>query len=1334
MALNFTSTWNVLGRLRKRTALPRTRVSRKTASHRFLEHLEDRCLLATFNASGTLDAFTSLNFHLKASETLTVTSINGTGYQFKLSGSATWSGPTSTPHHVQYAGSTLVVNTYSYFHLFQIVDDAAGSNIVFGSTSNHSYDDSISIKLNSSPGVVTFKGSTSFSGGNYLSLETSNAVSFAAGATLATASGGISFLTDQVSLAGSNNITTSGTFSQAPWSASVPIDLGAFNGVVSAGTAVFGSGTTGSVFVNSTAGFASNLSLNTPTGFSPASNGMDLDLGGRVLSFAAGTPVSIGINGTSVDSQYTQLDVNGVVDLTGASLAPAGAFIGSPGTTYTIVNGISGVRGTFNNLPEGATFNLAGRNLQVNYGPTTVILTELAPPSITANPGNQSVNAFSTATFAASAVGYPLPVVQWQKSTDGGASWSDIANAISTSYTTPTLVAADTGSQYRANFGNSQGSATTLAALLTVNKIASSVTLTSSSAANTSTYGNPITFTATVTAGATGAVTFMDGSTTLGTGTISNGTATFTTSALGGGSHGITVVYSGDANYAVSTSSVLTQTVNKAGTTTTGLTSSLNSSTFGTSVTFTVTVTAGATGGVTFKDGSTTLGTGAISNGTAIFSTSALGAGSHGISADYGGDSNFNGSTSSVLTQTVTKATSATNGLSSNLNPSTYGTSVTFTATVTAGATGTVTFKEGTTTLGTGTLGNGTATLSLSTLAVGNHSITAVYAGDTNFTGSTSGAFTQTVKQSGSTTSALSSSLNPSTYGTSVTFTATVTAGATGTVTFKDGSTTLGTGTISNGTATFSTSALDAGSHSITAVYGGDANFTGSTSGSFTQTVKQSGSTTSGLSSSLNPSTYGTSVTFTATVTPGATGMVTFNDGSTTLGTSTISKGSVTFSTSSLGVGSHDITAVYGGDTNYTGSTSSGLKQTVSKAISTVSGLSSSLNPSTFGSSVRFTATVAGDATGAMTFSDGSMTLGTAILSNGTASFTTSNLGAGSRKITAAYSGDANYLGSTSTPLIQTVNRSDSSITDLSSSQDTSGYGTPITFTTSLNHAATGTVTFKDGSTSLGQGTITNGTATFTTFSLAAGTHRIKAEYAGDVNFIGSSSIELLQTVTKASSTVSSLVSSANPATPRYPVTFKAMLAGLATGTVSFLDGNTLLGTAPLVDGSAVLTTSSLLAGSHSILAVYGGDNNFTGTSSDALSLRVEPLVVVDRVDVLLNKNQVTACLVHFDRIDLVVPSTLRNIANYKLVQMVTVKKKTTEKVVPLSGVTFDTSTGLVKITPARGFALNGVYQLKIDGFKILDVWGRGVDADRQEQPGGLGKYVLTKSGGKQVW
>jgi hypothetical protein len=272
--------------------------------------------------------------------------------------------------------------------------------------------------------------------------------------------------------------------------------------------------------------------------------------------------------------------------------------------------------------------------------------------------------------------------------------------------------------------------------------------------------------------------------------------------------------------------------------------------------------------------------------------------------------------------------------VSAGPNPSAFGQSVTLTAAVTpAGATGTVQFLDGGTALGTATISGGAAGLAVSTLAAGTHSIKAVYSGDGNYSGSTSGAITQTVSKAASSVS-LSAGPNPSTVGQAVTLTAAVTpAGGTGTVQFLDGSTALGTATISGGTAALAVSTLAAGTHSITAVYSGDGNYSGSTSGAWTQTVSKVASTTL-LSASPNPSVSGQSVSLTATISPtAATGSVQFFDGSTSLGTATVSGGSASKAVTTLSVGGHSITAVYSGDANYAASTSAAVTQTVVAAL-----------------------------------------------------------------------------------------------------------------------------------------------------------------------------------------------------------------------------------------------------------------------------------------------------------------------------------------------------------------------------------------------------------------
>lgn len=207
----------------------------------------------------------------------------------------------------------------------------------------------------------------------------------------------------------------------------------------------------------------------------------------------------------------------------------------------------------------------------------------------------------------------------------------------------------------------------------------------------------------------------------------------------------------------------------------------------------------------------------------------------------------------------------------------------------------------------------------------------------TSASGDTS-EFSQCLLAAGASSTTLLSSLNPSTVGQSVTFTATVAGTSpTGTVQFKDGIANLGSPvTLSGGVATFSTSALTQGTHPVTAVYGGDVDDAASTSPVVNQVVNPvgAGATSTALVSSLNPSMVGQSVTFTATVSGATpTGTVQFFDGASSLGTAAASGGIATLTTSALTQGSHTITAAYGGDINNAASTSPEVLQVVNAVI-----------------------------------------------------------------------------------------------------------------------------------------------------------------------------------------------------------------------------------------------------------------------------------------------------------------------------------------------------------------------------------------------------------------
>jgi hypothetical protein len=287
------------------------------------------------------------------------------------------------------------------------------------------------------------------------------------------------------------------------------------------------------------------------------------------------------------------------------------------------------------------------------------------------------------------------------------------------------------------------------------------------------------------------------------------------------------------------------------------------------------------------------------------------------------------------------RGTVTTTALASSRNPSTFGASVTITATVksktTGTPTGTVTFQDGTTTLGRATLSGGSASFTTATLAAGTHSITAVYAGDANFVTSASPVFVQTISPAATSTT-LTSAPNPSQYNQTVVLSAKVRSATgaipTGKVSFKEGTSTIGTVALTSGAASLSVSNLKVASHSIVAVYNASANFSGSTSLAITQIVNRA-STTTTLTSTPNPSTRGTAVTFTATVlgayggTPSNT--VTFKDGTTTIGSVVLSSTShqVTFVISTLAVGTHNITATFVGGASFAPSTSAILKQVV---------------------------------------------------------------------------------------------------------------------------------------------------------------------------------------------------------------------------------------------------------------------------------------------------------------------------------------------------------------------------------------------------------------------
>jgi hypothetical protein len=293
-----------------------------------------------------------------------------------------------------------------------------------------------------------------------------------------------------------------------------------------------------------------------------------------------------------------------------------------------------------------------------------------------------------------------------------------------------------------------------------------------------------------------------------------------------------------------------------------------------------------------------------------------------------------------VVLTSLGPATGTATALTSSPNPSTLGQQVTLTATVSCSgfmATGTVTFGVDGNPVATQPLSGAppTAAFKTSSLTVGNHTVTAIYNGDSNCQTSTSNSVQQSVNQAGAGTT-LTSSVNPSAPGQPVTFTATVNCPgltSTGTITFTIDGVAQAPVALSGGTATFTTSSLSPGGHAVTAAYSGDANCAASTSSTLTQSVGASGGSVA-LVSSQNPSAQGQSVTFTATVgcpnfTPIGTVMFTV-DGTAGTPMTVSGNGTATLTTSTLTAGSHTLAAAYSDDANCGPATSTALTQVVS--------------------------------------------------------------------------------------------------------------------------------------------------------------------------------------------------------------------------------------------------------------------------------------------------------------------------------------------------------------------------------------------------------------------
>lgn len=371
------------------------------------------------------------------------------------------------------------------------------------------------------------------------------------------------------------------------------------------------------------------------------------------------------------------------------------------------------------------------------------------------------------------------------------------------------------------------------------------------------------------------------------------------------------------------------------------------------------------------------------------------------------------------------------------------------------------------------------------------------------------------------------------------------------------------------------------------------------------------------LAPSTNPSMLGDTVIFQGRVASddkGRTGTVTFNvDSSVACAEVPLAAdGTATCSVAGLDVGLHNILASYSGDPQNASAISDVYRHVVKQRTDLV--LTSSDPKAIVTKPVTFTLTATattGVPTGSITFQDGPMTLGTAVLdANGTARFTTSTLALGTHGITAHYEGDATNASGTSQAVSQVIAQGATS-TSVSTSSASIPVGTAVTLSAAVssldNLPLSGSVAFHSGNTTLGTAPLqADGTATLALANLGSGTYSIVATYSGDTNNATSSSLPLTQLSTKLP-TITTLTTDAATlsAGNTLRLSAQAVLApgaqafGSLSGTITFADNGSVLASVPVSgDGSATFAAAGLSVGNHTLTATYNGDANYATSSA----------------------------------------------------------------------------------------------------------------------------------------
>jgi hypothetical protein len=291
----------------------------------------------------------------------------------------------------------------------------------------------------------------------------------------------------------------------------------------------------------------------------------------------------------------------------------------------------------------------------------------------------------------------------------------------------------------------------------------------------------------------------------------------------------------------------------------------------------------------------------------------------------------------------------------------------------------------------------------------------------------------------------------------------------------------------------------------------------------------------------------------------------------------------------------------------------------VADACSTAEILTSSLNPSTFCQTVTFTAQLSstkGVPTGDVQFADGTATLESdKIDGTGSSTYSTSQLAIGSHTITATYQ-PTGVFSAAGASLVQVVTGY-ASTTTLTCNPTTLDIGATSLFSalvTSTNGTPTGSITFTDGATALGQSALLNGAASYIFTGATAGTHIITATYSPTGSFAASSGTCSV-TVTAPPPPPLAMVVAHLTASPQDTVagtsialttTVSPQFApnpGTPTGKVTFTFGGSTLGTVTLSAGVASLAITALPVGTDDVTCTYSGDANYAATPCNVVQI-----------------------------------------------------------------------------------------------------------------------------------